>query len=112
MKSICFILVSISFPFYISAAIGDNAPPLPSTYKTSHPRLPAPDGTYLASLASNSTALTQYNATADQWDSTNPQGSWYLRRLVIAYMANKTANPAKAATYLAKIKALAKLGGS
>ena len=94
------------------AALGDNAPPIPATYKTSHPRLPVPDSTYLTSLANNATVLASYNTTADQWDSTNPSPSWQLRRLLIAYMANKIANPAKAATYLTKIKALADLGGS
>src|SRR5579872_3354714 len=94
------------------ANLGDNAPPVPSTYRTSHPRLPAPDNTYLTSLAANSTELALYNAAADGWDSTNPAGPMLLRRMVIAYMANKTVNPAKAATYLAKIKALADLGGS
>jgi hypothetical protein len=95
-----------------AAAIGDNAPPVPPTFKSSHPRLPSPDSTYLSNLAGNTTALSSYNATADSWDSTNPQGSWQLRRLVIAYLANKIANPTKAATYLAKITALADLGGS
>jgi hypothetical protein len=96
----------------VGGAIGDNAPPVPSTFKTAHPRLPAPDNPYLASLAANSSVLASYNATADSWDSTSPQGSWQLRRLVIAYLANKIANPAKATTYLAKITALADLGGS
>jgi hypothetical protein len=63
-------------------------------------------------LAKNTAVLAAYNTTADEWDSTNPAGNWQLRRLVIAYMANKIANPVKAATYLAKIKALADLGGS
>jgi hypothetical protein len=105
-------LVTLGLAGSLGAAIGDNAPPVPSTFKTSHPRLPSPDNGYLTSLAANSTALAAYNATADQWSSTSPQGSWQLRRLVIAYLANKIANPAKAATYLAKITALANLGGS
>ena len=96
----------------VRAAIGDNPVPVPSTFKTAHPRLPSPGSTYLTNLAANSTVLAAYNATADSWDSTNPQGSWQLRRLVIAYLANQIANPPKAATYLAKITALADLGGS
>src|SRR6267143_5418597 len=91
------------------AAIGDNAPPIPSTFKTSHPRLPIPDNTFLTSLANNSAALAKYNAAADAWDSKNPSSIMYLRRLVIAYMANKITNPAKASTYLTKIKDLADL---
>jgi hypothetical protein len=93
------------------AAIGDNAPPVPSTYNTDHPRLPHPDQAYLTSLAGNSTVLARYNADADAWNSTNPSSDWYLRRLLIAYMANKTANPTKTAGYLNKIKALANLAG-
>ncbi len=96
----------------LPAAIGDNAPPLPDTYKTSHPRLPAPDSTFLDGLAKNSNALAAYNQTADAWDSKSPSGPYYLRRLLLAYMANKTANPDKAAAYLSKIKALADLGGT
>ena len=94
------------------AGTGDNAPPIPATFKTSHPRLPAPSTAYLSGLAISSTVLASYNATADAWDSTNPQGSWQLRRLVIAYLANQIANPARAAKYFAKIVALADLGGS
>src|SRR5690349_10473543 len=90
----------VSFSCSVAGAVGDNAPPVPSTFKSAHPRLPNPDSGYLSSLAANSTVLSSYNATADAWDSTNPQGSWQLRRLVIAYLANKIANPAKAATYL------------
>ena len=96
----------------LSAAIGDNSPPIPATYKTSHPRLPAPDSTFLTALANNPTALARYNAAADGWDSRNPGNAAYLRRLVIAYMANKIANPTKAAIYLTKIQALADLGGT
>ena len=93
-------------------ALGDNAPPVPATFKTAHPRLPYPDTGFLSSLAGNAAALADYNSTADQWDSTNPRSGWHLRRLVVAYLANKTVNPTKAATYLAKIKALADLGGT
>jgi hypothetical protein len=93
------------------AQIGTNAPPIPATYNTGHPRLPSPDAGFLNSLASNPAALAVYNGNADAWDSTNPGNTWQLRELVIAYMANKIANPAKAATYLSKIKALTNLGG-
>jgi hypothetical protein len=55
--------------------------------------------------------LTRYNEDADAWDSVKPSNDWLLRRLLIAYMANKTVNPAKAAVYLNKIQALANLGG-
>jgi hypothetical protein len=105
-------IAAMLFAVPASAAIGDNAPPIPSTYNASHPRLPVPDAAYLSALASNSTALAAYNSSADAWDSTNPSTSWYLRRLLIAYMANKTANPTRAATYLTKIKQLANLGGT
>jgi hypothetical protein len=93
-------------------AIGDNAPPIPATWKSQHPRLPFPDNGFVSSLASNPTALAAYNATADAWNSTNPSGTWQFRRLLIAYLANKTVNPSKAAAYMEKIKALADLGGS
>ncbi|HXI39718.1 MAG TPA: DUF4962 domain-containing protein, partial [Bryobacteraceae bacterium] len=104
--------VSVFLSCPVWAALGDNAPPIPSTYNTGHPRLPFPDNAFLSSLASNSAALADYSAEADAWDSTNPGSTWQLRRLVIAYMANKIANPTKAATYLAKIKALANLRGT
>jgi hypothetical protein len=94
------------------AALGDNAPPIPATYNTGHPRLPFPDNDFLTRLANNPAALAFYNSTADAWNSQSPGGAWQLRQLVIAYLANKTANPARAATYLAKIKALANLGGT
>ena len=94
------------------AALGDNAPPLPSTYNTSHPRLPVPDSAFLTNLAHNPAALAFYNAQANAWSNTNPGNTWQFRQLLIAYMANKIANPAQAATYLATIKALATLGGS
>lgn len=94
------------------AALGDNAPPIPATYNSSHPRLPHPDNGFLSGLANNPVALARYNAAADAWDSTNPGNTSQLRRLVIAYLANKTSNPVRAATYLAKIKALANLGGT
>jgi len=94
------------------AGIGDNAPAIPSTYNTAHPRLPFPDNTFLTNLAANSTAISRYNTVADAWDSTNPGNYVQLRRLVIAYLANKTVNPTKAATYLGKIQALSNLGGT
>jgi Heparinase II/III-like protein/Galactose oxidase, central domain len=97
---------------YDWAALGDNAPPVPSTYNTGHPRLPVPDSAFLTGLANNTAALAFYDAQADAWDSTNPGSPWQFRQLLIAYLANKTANPTKAATYFAKIKALANLGGS
>src|SRR5437016_2079592 len=87
-------------------------PTVPATYNTSHPRLPHPDAAYLSSLAANPTALASYNAVADSWDSTNPGVHQQFRRLLIAYLANKLAgNSSAAATYLAKITALANLGG-
>lgn len=112
-QSAFFILVNVLFLAARGwAAIGDNAPPIPSTYKTSHPRLPVPDSSYLSSLAANTTALASYNAMADAWDSTNTGNYIQFRRLLLAYMANKIVNPSKAATYLAKIKATADLGGT
>lgn len=105
-------VVSAFLSLPVRAATGDNAPPIPASYTTSHPRLPVPDSAFLAKLASNPTALSRYNAAADAWDSANPGNSTQLRQLLIAYMANKIAQPTKAATYLGKIKALANLGGT
>jgi hypothetical protein len=105
-------LVTFFLAGQVKGAIGDNPIAVPATFKTAHPRLPSPGSTYLTNLANNPTSLAAYNATADSWSSTSPQGSWQLRRLVIAYLANQIANPTKAATYLAKITALADLGGS
>src|SRR5579862_7862224 len=104
-------VVSLCLLAPVSAAIGDNPPPIPATYNTGHPRLPVPDNAWLTSLANNPTALARYNAAADAWDSTNPGNIMFARRLLIAYMANKITNPTKAAGYLTKIKALANLGG-
>lgn len=103
--------IGLCLAFPIWAAIGDNAPPIPATYNTGHPRLPHPDATYLANLAANSKILAQYNSDGDAWDSTNPGGYYYLRRLLIAYMADKTADPTRAAAYLVKIKAMQNLQG-
>ncbi len=112
LSRVLLVTVGLTFSSQLWAALGDNAPPIPQTYNTSHPRLPSPDNAFLVSLAANPAALAQYDSTADQWNSTNPSGTWQLRQLVIAYMVNKIANPAKAATYLGKIKALANLGGT
>lgn len=105
-------VLSAFFATSIRAAIGDNPPPIPSTYNTGHPRLPVPDNTFLTNLINNSTALAFYNSQATAWDSTNPGSTWQFRQLLIAYMANKVVNPTQAATYLTKIKALTNLGGS
>ena len=80
---------------------------LPTTYNTAHPRLPHPDNAYLLSLY-NSSAMAAYNATADAWDSSNPEPYiGVFRRLLTAYLANKAGgNTTRAATYLAKISAL------
>src|ERR1022692_2091643 len=43
----------------VRAAIGDNPVPVPSTFKTAHPRLPSPGSTYLTNLAANSTVLAR-----------------------------------------------------
>ena len=110
-KHFPWVMMAVFLAAPVSAAIGDSAPPVPSTYNTGHPRLPVPDNAWLTSLANNPTALARYNAAADAWDSTNPGNSMFARRLIIAYMANKITNPAKAATYFAKIKAMANLGG-
>lgn len=107
---VALIALAVAAPSW--AAIGDNAPPIPLTYKTSHPRLPFPDSGFLTSLAGNATAMARYNAAADAWNSTDPGNATELRQLLIAYWANKTANPTKAAGYLTKIKALANLGGT
>ncbi len=104
-------VVSLCLLATLSAAIGDNPPPIPGSYNTGHPRLPVPGTAWLTSLANNPTALARYNAAADAWDSTNPGNIMFARRLLIAYMANKITNPTKAAGYLTKIKALAGLGG-
>jgi hypothetical protein len=107
MNKLLFILI-VLFAFPGGAAVTG----VPGTYNTSHPRLPFPDNAYLMSLAANSTALSNYNAAANTWDSLNPGNHQQFRRLLIAYLANKAAgNTATAASQLTKIKALANLGG-
>ncbi len=102
------------------AAIGDNAPSVPPTYVTSHPRLPYPDSTFLTNICNNGTAtspndgchmVSRYRTAADGWNSSAPGSRINMRYLLIAYLASKQSGTANA-TYLAKIQAFTYSSGA
>ncbi len=110
------ILAALALAPSAFANIGDNAPSLPPTFKTAHPRLGAPDSTYLATIWTNraGSAVRIFNA-ANAWNSANPGGGSTLasngRYLLLAYLAANQAGDSSATTYLTKIRALANLNG-
>lgn len=103
------------FAVSLSAAVGDRAPSVPATYVATHRRLNAPDNTWLLALWNTNHATgayKRYSDAADAWDSTATAG-WNtiaFRRLSIAYLSSKAGGSPNAA-YLAKIRAIANLGG-
>jgi hypothetical protein len=95
------------------AALGDNAPAIPSTWVTSHPRLPFPTQAWLESLHDNLPA--RYANAADNY--TNEVGQYHiqLRYAMLAYHAAKVSGENMAiepyATWLTTITGAAdKLG--
>ncbi len=101
------------------AAIGDNAPAVPATYVTSHPRLPYPDSAFLNSICTGGSStsandtcsmVARYRTAAEGWNSSAPGTRINMRYLLIAYAATKNAGHPNA-TYLAKIEAFANLSG-
>src|SRR5579872_1339338 len=110
------LLISLGLALYapLRAATGDNAPPIPSTYKLSHPRLPYPDNIFLLSIWNGGSMVPRYATAANSFDPTCQTYSCLpvaTRRLLIAYLASK-AGGAPNAAWLAKIKSLANLGGT
>jgi len=101
------LLLTLAAPLY--AAIGDTAPALPGTYVTTHPRLGAPDNTFLDAVWNGGTVISRYATAASSWNSADPAnsgGPMIFRRLLITYLAykrNAPANPNTAA-YLQKIE--------
>ena len=109
------IYLALAVPAF--AAIGDHAPSVPSTYVTSHPRLPYPDSGYTASLwAARSTTAAYIWTAASAWNSATPgQGSATpinFRYLLLAYIAEAANGGPNTATYLQKIKDVTLEGGS
>jgi hypothetical protein len=109
------LLSSLALP--LRAVIGDNAPSIPATYVTSHPRLGSPDTAFLASVCTAAGGVTnagdgcamsaRYRTSAQNWNSAAPEtgevGLIDVRRLLIAYLATKN-NGTPNGTYLQKIK--------
>ena len=113
-KCLFLLIVGVVFVAPLWAATGDNAPPIPSTYNLSHPRLPYPDNGFLLSIWNGGSMVPRYSTAANSFDPTCQTYSCLpvaTRRLLIAYLASK-AGGAPNATWLAKIKSLANLGGT
>lgn len=92
------------------AAIGDNAPPVPATYKQTHPRLPFPDNTYLDAIWAGSGTncagmVSRIKNDADAWTSGGSGSLAAFRHLLIAYLSAKRNSGTCAAGYLSKIQA-------
>ncbi len=102
----------------IWAALGDNAPPIPSTYNTGHPRLGAPPNSWLTRLWNGGALPARYSAAAGTattgFDPTctrqNCDGRDF-RYLLTSYLASKAAgNPNT--VWKNKLIALAALNGT
>lgn len=89
-----------------AATLGDRAPAIPSAYVTGHPRLGAPDSSFLNLIWNGGTMIARYRDAADDWDSSMPGTLVDCRRLLIAYQAEKLNSGMEEATYLQKIKDL------
>jgi hypothetical protein len=106
------LLLALSAPVW--AVVGDNAPPIPATYNTAHPRLPVPDSGFLKSIWNGGAMVPRYATAANSFDPTCQNYSCLpvaTRRLLVAYLASKSAG-APNASWLAKLKSLADLGGT
>jgi len=91
-------------------AVGDHAPPIPSTYLTSHPRLGPPDTTYLnavwtARASGRPTGSKYIFDDANAW--TGVSGETYVdcRYLLIAYLSDKLNSGPNHSAYLTSLKA-------
>ncbi len=99
----------------VAANYGDNAPPVPSTFATGHPRLPNPGSTYLTNLNGTSASLSRFTTSALAYSASstsyNVSVAIGFRRLLIAYLACQLNACSNLATYQAKINTLADMGG-
>lgn len=113
MKLIWIFLLAVS----CFGAIGDNAPPLPSTYCTAHPCFPRPSTAELNSIYTNrATSAAYYVTAANNFDTTRPGngtngGINAFRRLLVVAMAYNLNSDPGASTYINKIKAMANNAG-
>ncbi len=95
------------------AAIGDNAPSVPSTYIQAHPRLPSPDNTYLNNVwANRSGSAANIWTDATGWNTASPGNRRAMRHLLIAYLAEKANSGPNVAAFLAKIQAFSYNGSA
>ena len=101
--------------YCVAGAVGDHAPPIPSTYLTSHPRLGAPDNTYLdAAWTSRTTVKTSGGSKyffdqANAWTTAAGENYWDCRYLLIAYLSAARHDPSGlGTTYAAKLQAIRK----
>ncbi len=94
------------------AAIGDNAPSLPSTYVASHPRLGAPSNAQLLALWNGGALPSRFSASANSWDTACTARNCDIldfRYMLMAYLASK-AGGAPNASWKAKLMAMEDLG--
>lgn len=105
------LLAALALPCF--AAIGDNAPSIPSTYLQTHPHLPYPTNTYLDLIWTNragGAAFIWTDATA--WSSAAPGSRIAMRHLLLAYLSEKRNSGPNIATFLQKIKDFSNLAGN
>jgi hypothetical protein len=78
---------------HLMAAIGDNAPAIPSTYLQSHPRLPFPSTADLTTIWNGGALSTRYNNAISAFSLTDGN-ILDARYVTIAYLAAKAAGHA------------------
>jgi hypothetical protein len=114
MKLLSVLLVAVS----AFGAIGDHAPSIPAGYVDSHPRLGAPDTTYLnavwaqRAVSKTSGGSKYFFDTANAWTQSSGKVYWDCRYLLIAYMADALNSGPSHTTYLTLIKSWNRNGGN
>src|SRR5579864_1212819 len=100
------------------AALGDNAPPIPASYVTAHPRLGAPTNSWLLSLWNGGSLPARYANAAgtastgfDQACIRQNCSGTSFRYLLLSYMASKAAGVPNS-VWKSKLMAMASLGGT
>src|ERR1035437_1016809 len=110
--------ILLSLASLLSGAIGDNAPSIPSTWVTGHPRLGAPSIAQLVTLWNGGSLPSRFTRAANGWDTTSTSPNCgnvvSFRYLLMTYLASKTADPTCASTpcttWKAKLMSMQDLG--
>lgn len=106
--AVAILLCRVSF-----GAIGDNAPSIPATYVSTHPRLPFPPNSYLNTIWTNRAGGAAFIWTdATNWSSSAPGNRIQMRHLLLAYLAEKLNSGPNVAAFLAKIQGFSGLNGN